>query len=271
MYTYARMTQATKRNGTPPVIISGAGNFRSLGGLPTHDGRRIREHFLMRSDRLSHLTREGWEQLAATGLTTVCDLRSREECAQHPNSVPALLGIDEVACEIHNDLRGDRSLLDLLIAQPTAAGAETMMVEVYRRLPQQVAPVLGRIGERLLNGGAPLLIHCTAGKDRTGVVVALLLQALGVSPEEIERDYLASSTWLHKGIHRESLARGLAATLPADAIEAVVDPLLDVRAVYLRTAFETIAKDFGSPEKYLEIAAGFDPTKRERLRDLALI
>ena len=88
----------------------------------------------------------------------------------------------------------------MLIEQPTAATAEALMIEIYRRLPQQMAPVLGRIGDRLLGGGAPLLIHCTAGKDRTGFAVAMLLHALGVSQEEIERDYLASRAWAHAGI-----------------------------------------------------------------------
>lgn len=254
-----------------PVTIAGAGNFRSLGGLLTRDGRRIREHFLMRSDRLCHLTAEGWEQLAATGLTTVCDLRSREECAQHPNCVPATLGIDELACEVRNELRGDRRLLGMIIDQPTALGAEALMIEIYRRLPQLMAPVLGRIGERLLNGGAPMLIHCTAGKDRTGFAVAMLLHALGVSQDEIERDYLASRAWTNVAIHRVSIAKGLSTTVPADALDAVVDPLLDVREAYLHAAMAKVVEDFGSLERYFDIAAGLNASKREQLRDLALI
>ena len=250
---------------------AGAGNFRNLGGLLTHDGRRIRQHFLMRSDRLCHLTPQGWEQLAATGLTTICDLRSAEECALHPNCVPAVLGIEELACEVRNGIRDDGSLLGMLIEQPTAATAEALMIEIYRRLPQQMAPVLGRIGDRLLGGGAPLLIHCTAGKDRTGFAVAMLLHALGVSQEEIERDYLASRAWAHAGIHRVSLAKGLAATIPADALDAVCEPLLDVREVYLRASFDKIARDFGSPESYLDIAVGLDAARRARLRELALV
>jgi protein-tyrosine phosphatase len=250
---------------------AGAGNFRNLGGLVTRDGRRIRKHFLMRSDRLCHLTPEGWEHLAATGLTTICDLRSAEECAQHPNCVPAVLGIEEVACEVRNEIRGDRSLIGMLVADPTPASAEALMIEIYRRLPQQMAPVLGRIGDRLLGGGAPLLIHCTAGKDRTGFAVAMLLHALGVPQDEIERDYLTSRSWAHLAIHRVSLAKGFSATIPAHAVDAVCEPLLDVREAYLRASFDKIASDFGSPERYLDIAVGLDATKRERLRDLALM
>jgi protein-tyrosine phosphatase len=265
-----RVNRSADLNGAQPGI-AGAGNFRSLGGLPTRDGRRIRAHFLMRSDRLCHLTPEGWEQLVATGLTTICDLRSREECAQHPNCVPAGLPIDEVACEVRNELRGEQSLVRMLIERPDALGAEALMIEIYRRLPQQMAPVLTRIGERLLRGGAPLLIHCTAGKDRTGFAVAMLLHALGVPQDEIERDYLASRTWLYAPLHRVQIAKGLATTVPPEAVDAVIDPMLDVREVYLRASFETVTKDFGSLERYLDIAVGLDSDKRAQLREIALI
>lgn len=251
---------------------AGAGNFRTLGGLLTRDGRRLRTHFLMRSDRLAHLTPEGWEQLAGTGLTTICDLRSAVECAEHPNRVPAILGIEEVACEVDNDLRGNRTLREMLIAQPSAAGGEALMIEIYKRLPQQMAPALGRIADRLLGGGAPLLIHCTAGKDRTGFAVAMLLHALGVSQDDIERDYLASSGWLHARFHRESMTTGwLAKTVPADALDGVCEALLGVRTAYLRASYDAITRDFGSVERYFDVAVGFDAAKRERLRDLALV
>ncbi len=257
-------------NEAPPEI-RGAGNFRSLGGLVTRDGRRIRRHFLMRSDRLSHLMPEDWQRLARAGLTTICDLRSSEECAEHPNPVPESLAVEQIACEVRNDLRDDDALLGILVAQPNVTGAEALMIEIYRRLPQQMSGALARIVERLLGGGAPLLIHCTAGKDRTGFAVAMLLHALDVSRDEIERDYLASRAWRHAPLHRASLAKGLAATIPADAIDAVVDPLLDVRARYLHAALDAVVNEFGSLEGYLEVAAGLDAKKRERLQELALI
>jgi protein-tyrosine phosphatase len=261
----ARMTEvATPR-------IAGAGNFRSLGGLIARDGRRLRAHYLMRSDRLCNLSAEDWQALASTGLATICDLRSREECSQHPNCVPAALGVTELACEVRNDLRSDPSLTAMLVAQPSAEGAEQAMIEIYRRLPHVMAPVISRICERLLAGGAPLLIHCTAGKDRTGFAVAMLLHAFGVSRGEIERDYLASRAWIQAPIHGVALSRRLAKSLPMGSVEGVVAALLDVRPSYLEAAFEAISSDFGSPERYLEWAAGLDAERSARLRDLALV
>lgn len=251
--------------------IAGAGNFRSLGGLATRDGRRLRSHYLMRSDRLCNLSAEDWQALAGMGLATICDLRSPEECLQHPNGVPAAHGITEVPCEVRNDLRSDPSLTALLVADPSASGAEQAMIEIYRRFPRVMAPVIRRIAERLLSGGAPLLIHCTAGKDRTGFAIAMLLQALGVSRDEIERDYLQSREWIQAPIHGAALSRRLAGVLPAGSVEAVVAALLDVRTSYLNAAFDIIDADFGSPERYLEVAAGLDESRLTRLRNLALV
>jgi protein-tyrosine phosphatase len=251
--------------------LGGPGNFRSLGGLATRDGRRIRHHFLMRSDRLCQLTAEDWQQLAGAGLVTICDLRTVEECTQHPNSVPATLGFMEVACEVRNDLRGDRSLLDHIVSDPTDAGGERMMVEIYRRMPRQMTGSLHRIARRLLEGGAPLLIHCTAGKDRTGFAVAMLLHALGVSSDEILRDYLASRGAPLAAVQRAAIRKSLASMIPADALDSVITPMLDVREVYLQTAFRAVDTEFGSRERYLETAAGLDSAAVERLRELALM
>lgn len=251
--------------------IEGAGNFRSLGGLAAQDGRRIRAHFLMRSDRLCDLNAADWDALASTGLMTICDLRSREECTQHPNCVPGALAVQEIACDVRNDLRGDASLMSMLLEQPDEAGAERLMIEIYRRLPRHMGPVLARIGEVLLAGGAPLLIHCTAGKDRTGFAVAVLLQALGVSRDEIDRDYLLSREWTLAPLHRAALGRRFAATVPPEAVDSVVTPLLDVRPSYLQAAFDVIHSEYGSPENYLATVCSLDASAVGRLRTLALI
>jgi protein-tyrosine phosphatase len=224
----------------------------------------------MRSDRLGRLTNEDWQQLRVAGLTTICDLRTVEECQSHPNSVPSALGVLELACEVRNSLRGDHSLLDIIVRDPSDAGGEQMMLELYRRLPRQMSVGMQRILNCMLEGGAPLLVHCTAGKDRTGFAVAVILHALGVAEEEIERDYLASRNWTGAALHREALVKSLGPMIPAEALHSVIDPLLDVRPAYLQASFKTIEDEFGSVEAYLHASAGLDADKLERLRALAL-
>ena len=106
------------------IRIAGATNFRSLGGLPAADGRRIRPHALMRADRLSGLSADDWGALGRAGLTTICDLRSEEERGEHPNNPPPHLGVLELRFGIRNDLRADPALARLIASDPTARGSE---------------------------------------------------------------------------------------------------------------------------------------------------
>jgi len=250
--------------------LSGASNFRSLGGLPAAGGKRIRPHVLMRAERLASLDEQDWQALAHTGLATICDLRSDSERAEHPNRVPSQLDVRELHCDIRNDLRADPALARLLVTDPTARGAERVMIEIYRRFPAYMGATLATLVDHLLAGGAPLLIHCSAGKDRTGFVIAMLLHALEVPEDLIRADYLASRAWPGAGSHRASLEERLGAIIPPDELPAAVDTVLDVRGVYLDAAMDALQTGYGSIPRYFETAVGLDAARVERLRSLML-
>lgn len=261
----------SSKRWAPAFRLTGATNFRSLAGLPAAGGRRIRPHALMRADRLADLTAEDWRSLAGTGIATICDLRSDEERAEHPNRVPPQLVLRELHCDIRNDLRADPSLARLLVDDPTARGAERVMVEIYRRFPAYMGGTLATMVDHLLAGGAPLLVHCSAGKDRTGFVVAMLLHALEVPEQLIRQDYLASRQWPGRETHRASLAARLGSIIPPHELPAAVDTVLDVREAYLDAAMDALHAEFGSVRRYLETAAGVDATRIDRLRNDLLV
>ncbi len=248
------------------IRIAGATNFRSLGGLPTADGRRIRPHAIMRADRLAGLSEDDWRALGRAGLATICDLRSDAERAEHPNAAPPHLSLCEMHCDIRNDLRADPALARLMLDEPNAHGAERVMIEIYRRFPPYMGGTLTAIVDRVLEGGAPLLVHCSAGKDRTGFVVAMLLHALGVPEPLIREDYLASRRWPGADTHRASLESRLGTFIAADELRAAVDTVLDVRDVYLDAALDAVHEQFGSIERYLESEARLNAARLERLR-----
>jgi protein-tyrosine phosphatase len=250
--------------------LQGATNFRSLGGLPAAGGRRIRSHALMRADRLIGLDERDWSVLTRAGLATVCDLRSDAERAEHPNSVPRTLGVHELNCQVNNDLRADPSLGRLMLDDPSARGAERVMIEIYRRFPGYMGRTLTAVIERLLAGGTPMLVHCSAGKDRTGFVVALLLHALDVPEPLIREDYLASKRWPGAVHHRASLAARLGRFMPASELDGAVDTVIDVREVYLDAALGALRSEYGTVSRYLEVAAGLDAARLEALRDRLL-
>jgi len=253
------------------IALAGATNFRSLGGLPAAGGRRIRPHALLRADRLVGLDERDWSALARAGLATICDLRSDAERAEYPNRLPPGLDVYELNCQVNNDLRADPSLGRLMLDDPSARGAERVMIEIYRRFPDYMGRTLSAVVERLVAGGAPMLVHCSAGKDRTGFVVAMLLHALEVPEPLIREDYLASKRWPGAMHHRASLAARLGRFMPAAELEAAVDTVIDVREVYLDAALGAAIAEFGSIDRYLEVAAGLDVQRRERLREALLV
>jgi protein-tyrosine phosphatase len=250
--------------------LLGVSNFRSLGGLPGAGGRRIRPHAILRAERLAGLSDADWRTLGGAGLATVCDLRSDAERAEHPNRVPSDLPLREMHCDIRNDLRADPALARLLADEPNARGAERVMIEIYRRFPRYMGGALAAIVARVLDGGAPLLVHCSAGKDRTGFVVAMLLHALAVPEELIRGDYLASRHWPGAVTHRASLESRLGTFIAADELPAAIDTVLDVRDAYLDAALEAAIAESGSIDRYLAEAAGLTGSRREQLRDRLL-
>jgi protein-tyrosine phosphatase len=160
-------------------------NFRDLGGLPTVDGRFVRHGRLYRSDSLHRLTEEEAQRLAALGIRTVLDLRRPTEIARD-GRIPELPGL--VYFNLHPAHREWRH--DLYDA---AAGPHRYLADRYLDMAEEGIEGFGA-ALRLISDAdrAPLVMHCFAGKDRTGVLTALTLTLLGVTPTEIMADYAAS-------------------------------------------------------------------------------
>jgi protein-tyrosine phosphatase len=262
------MTSETLR---PLPKLAGVSNFRTLCGLRASDGRTIRPLMLMRSDRLCDLTEADWQHLRVLKNVTVCDLRTIGERTQHPNRIPADCGVTELYFDIPNDLRGDAELMAQLVANPTQEGSRRMMQELYRRLPRNMAATLRTVADLLVTRGTPVLIHCAAGKDRTGFAIAMLLHALGVPRDDIYEDYLTSRHWAHP-VHHDVMSKRLAAhAIPAEAMPEVIPPILGVHESYLDAAFSAATDEFGSLDAYLEAAVALDSARMRQLRDRLLV
>ena len=169
-------------SGAPaPDRIVGALNFRDVGGLPA--GRtRTRPGVLFRSGNLAHLTDEGRAALGRLGVRRIVDLRADEEVAAEPSRV-AGLDLDTVRLPLFLGSAASFFIDDITLPQMYRGlvdGAPTRIVAVARSVIE----------------ARPVLVHCTVGKDRTGVAVALLLAAAGVDRTAVVADYARTETLL---------------------------------------------------------------------------
>ena len=179
--------------------LEGTYNVRDAGGYPTRDGRTIRWQMLYRADSLHRLTEQGQVHLIEAGLSTVIDLRRDVELAVAPNVLAA----------------SDRVNYVWISLAPNPAQAEGRRViepdtlaRTYRTIIDDRQPELRQILSTLAQPGAfPALVHCTAGKDRTGIVVALLLGLAGVEHATIAEDYALTATYLGSGYFADARVR----------------------------------------------------------------
>jgi protein-tyrosine phosphatase len=205
------MTFTERTLNIPPLL-----NARDLGGHPTTDGSHTRYRSLFRSDDLAQLTPEGIQALADHGVETVVDLRWSEELALHPNPVPKNLTSIRYR---HISLLAETS--DQWRIASSDYQKERWKLAVLEHARAELRDVLRAIAE---SSSGPLLFHCVAGKDRTGIIAALLLTLADVEPDSIAQDYALSAEQL-RDAYVERYARG---GDPAMIIEMVRCPEIGV-------------------------------------------
>lgn len=255
-------------------LLDGEPSFRDLGGYPTSDGSRVRDGMLYRSGLLRALTAKDERRLRDAGIAWRLDLRNRAE-QQREASVATVLGeIPYAAWDDECELEGVQpSQWAQRFQDPsfTPAKVRELLLESYREMPRALAPALGVLFERLRRSdGAPVLIHCTAGKDRTGFICALLLIALGAGADAAYADYLRSNEHMPDPIDVLARYRKYESIEPHANAAATVDALYRTEPDYLDIALRRIRTDWGGVENYLREAAGCDDAAREELRSTLL-
>ena len=235
--------------------IEGAVNLRDLGGYRTQDGRAVRSGRVFRSGMVHHITPAGLSALKDTlGLRTVVDLRNAEELREDGRAPLEDYGIDWRNVPIGGETvmtpeqRRERF-------QALASG-QVDWCESYIQMSGR-APAAFRTFFELAAGSAnaPLVFHCTGGRDRTGVAAALLLSSLGVDDETIARDYSLTGALLQPHIDR--FARQM------DALHMTRESwarLLETTAGAMRRFLAWLQEEYGGAEGYLRAAGVSAPT-----------
>jgi protein-tyrosine phosphatase len=232
--------------------VEGCNNFRDLGGYPGAGGRRLRWRMLFRADALHHLTPRGVGQLChELGVREVVDLRSSGE-----------LRMDGRGLLAHESLRHHHlPLFDGEVSREQRDLADDMTLgDRYFMMLRFAGGPIARVFEALAAAEGPAVFHCAAGKDRTGVISAVLLGALGVPDELIVADYAASREGLDLVVERLMQSEGyreMFAALPPDTLHAEPETMIS----FLRQMKEK----HGSMEGYAE-DAGVGAATLDRLR-----
>ena len=249
------------------IEITGSRNLRDLGGYRTMDGKEVKKGVLYRSDYLGKVSKRDTEELAALGLKTVYDLRGKEEQESNPERLPEIVSVKVISLPVfYQGLDPWVTARRIVISGDVEEGEfHQLMIEAYRAYVLDFRSQWSLLLKGLAKPGTlPALIHCTYGKDRTGVAVAIILRSVGVPRETVMEDYLLSNKFWESKTEVYSCLANCASGFRTPRSE--VRALMEVRPEYLQASFTAIDEHYGSFDNYLGQGLGIDGETLERLR-----
>ncbi len=248
----------------PGSMLTHAPNFRDVGGITTADGRALRHGIVYRSGVLDTLDHIDISRLAALGVRSVVDLRSDDEVDARPHRLPVGVrtfrapAVDVSAAPSTILERIERGEVDDLGA-PMLVRGNVAFATTHRAMFATVLRIVCDPQHQ------PVIVNCTAGKDRTGFAVASMLWALGVEQDRVLADYLRSNAALasrHAAFLADARARGID--------PSVLEAVLVLQPAYLDAGREAALREFGSIDAWLRDGLGITDAERSRWRDAML-
>lgn len=252
-----------KKESGKPIQIKKVYNFRTVGNIKNYEGRILKEGKFYRSGHLHKLKKKSFRELEHLEIKEVIDLRNSKEIADKPDQLPADMMYKKYsAFEDEGDqLTQARKLV--LKGKVNGSDADKRMTDFYREYVTENPEVIRKIITEILESDQPVLYHCTAGKDRTGITTALILSILKFDKETIYNDYLLSNNYRKKLVDKRlRLASNLHFLYPKMDVK-VLEKLSWVETAYLDAAFDEINKKYGSLDAYIQQVLGISNDKRE--------
>jgi protein-tyrosine phosphatase len=256
--------------GAEAPKLTGVLNFRDVGGVAASGGSVVRTGILFRSGELNSLTAADLDALASLKIRYIFDLRTNSERAAAPThwtgNAPEIVPLS-VGFAAEEDASAMMKRLFAKGFEPASVTAA--MQAVTAQIAVDGAPGIGKILRSIGSGETPAIVHCTAGKDRTGVLAAILLTILGVPKEAVYEDYLRSNAVVAGQIARMRQAAagksGLPPALAAMPPESL-QILLGVDRSFLDAAFGAIDAKYGSFSAYVSDGLRLAPADLDSLR-----
>jgi protein tyrosine/serine phosphatase len=252
-------------DGDRVLSLGGVHNFRDYGGYGVEGGGTLRRAMLWRSAHHEQASDEDLAAIDTLGLETIIDLRGDDErlahpCRRSPNFEARVLFADGITAGMAPHLQAAGGAID-------AATARARMIDVYAGMPYRPALVntLRLYLAALAEYDAPSLVHCVAGKDRTGFAVAVVHRLLGVHEDDMMADYLLTNV---AGRIEERIAQGaivVRARYGAEIGDDAVRTLMSVNPAFLDAALATVRRDHGDVAGYAEAVLNLTPEMRDAL------
>ena len=249
------------------IGFSGGHNFRDMGGYRAGSGLAVAWGKLYRSGSMVELSDADHDLLHQLELRLICDLRSTRERRERPSRLPDARAF-EVWWRDHRTTAAD--VVEAIQAPGVHDGfGRDLMIDLYRELPYEQAESYKVLFSRIAAGDLPLVFHCTAGKDRTGVAAAVLLDVLGVPRDVVAQDYALTDRFfdnLKRLVMADPDMQALANSDPR-----LWEPLLRADPAYLDALFATIDTRHGSSENYLREVLELAPADVAAIRETLLV
>lgn len=226
------------------VALAKAYNVRDIGGYKTTDGKYVRSGLIYRADELSALSKDDLNKLSTLNIKTYIDFRSKEEEQERPD-IKAVSVVKQIRIPV-----SPGNINDLTELRTDSA---KYMMDINKSFVLDFKDEFRQFFEIITDKkNAPVLFHCTAGKDRTGFAAAMILSALGVSRDDIYKDYMLSAEYIKPKFKDMENAEDYG-------------DLLTVKKEYLQAAFDTIESNYGSVEDYLKNELNVDIDKMRKI------
>jgi protein-tyrosine phosphatase len=243
-------------------------NFRDFGGYKTKNGARLKEGLLYRSGDLSKATDTDLKYISSLGIRTICDLRTEHERQMDPDRIPEAAPFTffniPMRPIIEYHARSLRRLFSLMFGRERRMDYIAESHKAYREYATNYLPQLKVLFHRISSPeNLPVLIHCSAGKDRTGVVSSLIQLVLGVSIETVMDDYLKTND--HLGAYTEEILQRISKLSYFGVPWKMFAPLFEARSDYLNAALAQVKEEFGAIDKWFQQGLGFSQAEQAAL------
>jgi len=242
-------------------------NFRDIGGLQTANGKVVRWGMIFRSEQLAHLEKSDFDKFIDLQIETVYDLRTTSEIKNNKDQLPENVTYHHIQTVKDNGDLLTRLRSKLLRGEITEEQSLKMITDLYQNMVTADLASLKDLLRNILSADTPVLFHCSAGKDRTGVVTALILSILHVDRKTVFEEYMMSNYYRRNKLKKILTKAKLAKAIKPKINLHVIENFMRVDEKYLSAVFDVIDNQYGGTDLFIKNQLKIDEQDRQQMID----